>query len=111
MDDTKREIVTRDDFPWSLVKENRRYLRKCVFKPYLKMLCMRLILFYQKHLSRHTCMYRPTCSQYTLECIHNHGALIGIILGCFRILRCHPFVKGGTYDPAPEQWRKAKWLL
>lgn len=111
MDHTKRETVTRSEFPWSLVMENRRYLRKHVFKPYGQIVCMRLILFYQKHLSKHTCMYRPTCSQYTLECIHNHGAVLGILLGCCRILRCHPFVKGGTYDPAPEQWRKAKWLV
>ncbi|MBQ9730194.1 MAG: membrane protein insertion efficiency factor YidD [Clostridia bacterium] len=71
--------------------ENARYLRKKVFKPYLKILCMRLIRLYQKYLSKHTCMFRPTCSQYTLECINNHGAIIGIILGAARSIRCHPF--------------------
>jgi len=75
------------------------------------MLCLRMILFYQKHFSKHTCMYRPTCSQYTLECIHNHGVIVGILLGAWRILRCNPFVKGGRSDPAPERWKKAKWLL
>ena len=49
---------------------NKRVLSK-IFKPYLKMLCMRLIIFYQRHISRHTCLYRPTCSQYTLESINN----------------------------------------
>ena len=93
-----------------LLTENVKYLRKRVFKPYLKMFCMRLILFYQKHLSRHTCLYRPTCSQYTLECINNHGVLIGILLGCFRILRCNPFSKGG-YNPAPECLFKKRWLI
>ena len=65
----------------ALLKENGNFLKKTVWKPYGQMLCMRLILFYQKRLSKHTCMYRPTCSQYTLECINNHGALVGILLG------------------------------
>ena len=87
---------------------NGRYLRK-IFRPYLKMLCMRLIIFYQKHISRHTCLYRHTCSQYTLECINNKGVIVGILLGAFRILRCNPFSKGG-YDPAPENGYK-KWVI
>ena len=87
---------------------NGRLLRR-IFKPYLKMLCMRLILFYQRRISRHTCLYRPTCSQYTLECINNKGVIVGILLGAFRILRCNPFSKGG-YDPAPENGYK-KWVI
>lgn len=94
---------------WYL-RENAAYLKKTVFKPYLKMLCMWLIVFYQKHLSKHTCMFRPTCSQYTLECINNHGVIVGILLGAWRILRCHPFSKGG-FDPAPENPFKKRWVM
>ena len=108
MDYQKRESVKIGIRP--LVKENGKYLRKTVFKPYFKMLCMRMILFYQKHLSKHTCLYRPTCSQYTLECINNHGAVVGILLGAWRILRCNPFSKGG-FDPAPEKFFKKRWVL
>ncbi len=93
-----------------LLKENGRFLKKTVWKPYGKMLCMRLILFYQRHLSKHTCMFRPTCSQYTLECINNHGAVKGILLGICRILRCTPFAEKGKYDPAPEDPKKMRWL-
>ncbi len=93
-----------------LCKENGKYLRKRVYKPFFKGLCMRMILFYQKHLSAHTCKYYPTCSQYTLESINNRGAFVGIILGCWRILRCNPFSKGG-YDPASEKPQLKKWLL
>ena len=108
MDREKREFVKMPFY--SLCWENWRYLRKKVFKPYLKIFCMKAILFYQRRISKHTCMYRPTCSQYTMECINNHGVLIGIILGVWRILRCNPFTKGG-YDPAPENYFRKKWLL
>lgn len=107
MDNQKRETLNIGGF--SLFTQNVKYLRKTVFKPYLKMFCMRLIRFYQKYLSTHTCLYRPTCSQYTLECINNHGVIVGILLGAWRILRCNPFSKGG-YDPAPERW-SARWVL
>ena len=109
MDDTKREFINVA-FSATFV-ENLKYLRKILFKPYLKILCMRMILFYQKHISRHTCMFRPTCSQYTLECINNHGVVIGIFLGIKRILRCHPWAEKGKYDPAPENYLKKRWLL
>ncbi|MBQ7369629.1 MAG: membrane protein insertion efficiency factor YidD [Clostridia bacterium] len=108
MDDQKRKIIKFDISYF--FKANAKYLRKNFFKPFLRGLCMRMILFYQKYISRHTCLYRPTCSQYTLECINNHGVIVGILLGSWRILRCNPFSKGG-YDPAPECFIKSIWLL
>ena len=108
MDDQKRKPVKVHFL--SLCKENIVFLRKKVFKPYLKIACMKAIIFYQKHLSKHTCLYQPTCSQYTLECINNHGVIAGIFMGVWRIVRCNPFSKGG-YDPAPERNRKKRWLL
>lgn len=107
MYDKKRQPL----IPFSRIwRDNVKFFRKTVFKPYGKMICMRMILFYQKHLSKHTCLYKPTCSQYTLECINNHGVIIGILLGVWRILRCNPFSKGG-FDPAPEPYFKKRWLL
>ena len=44
------------------------------------------------------CKYYPTCSEYTKQAIEKHGASRGMLLGTKRILRCHPFSKGG-YDP------------
>ncbi|MDE6869020.1 MAG: membrane protein insertion efficiency factor YidD [Clostridia bacterium] len=75
----------------------------------MKMLCMRLIIFYQKYLSHHTCLYEPTCSEYTLRAINNHGVILGILLGSWRLLRCNPLSKGG-FDPAPENYFKLKWV-
>lgn len=46
------------------------------------------------------CIYSPTCSQYGVEAINKHGALRGGWLTLKRLLRCHPWGKGG-YDPVP----------
>ena len=90
--------------------KNLKVLKKTVLKPYIKGLCIRLICFYQKYFSRHTCLYSPTCSEYTKRCINNLGVLPGIILGMWRILRCNPLSKGGI-DPAPEAFWKKRWLV
>lgn len=45
-----------------------------------------------------SCRYTPTCSQYAVEAVCKYGALRGLYLAVLRILRCHPFARGG-YDP------------
>ena len=44
------------------------------------------------------CRYVPTCSQYAEEAIDRFGVMRGGWMAALRLLRCHPFVKGG-YDP------------
>lgn len=46
------------------------------------------------------CRYVPTCSEYAAEAIAKHGAARGSLMGAWRLLRCHPFAKGG-FDPVP----------
>jgi putative membrane protein insertion efficiency factor len=46
------------------------------------------------------CRYVPSCSDYAAEAISHHGLLHGTLLAVTRLLRCHPFVKGG-FDPVP----------
>ncbi|MBR0198350.1 MAG: membrane protein insertion efficiency factor YidD [Kiritimatiellae bacterium] len=48
------------------------------------------------------CRFEPSCSNYMIEAIKIHGSLKGVVLGLWRILRCHPFGAHG-YDPVPEK--------
>jgi hypothetical protein len=46
------------------------------------------------------CRYLPTCSEYATVAIATHGPLRGLALALGRLLRCHPFARGGL-DPVP----------
>lgn len=62
-----------------------------------------MIRFYQKAISPYlgkNCRFIPTCSQYAYEALEKYGVIKGGYLAVRRILRCHPFSKGG-YDPVP----------
>lgn len=47
-----------------------------------------------------SCRFTPTCSEYMIQALRQHGPLHGLGLGLWRILRCNPFTRGG-YDPVP----------
>lgn len=72
----------------------------------LKKILIVIVHGYQRFISPlfpPTCRYYPTCSSYMVTALQKHGALKGAIMGIARILRCHPFVKGG-YDPVPDHF-------
>ncbi len=50
------------------------------------------------------CRFEPSCSNYMIEALEIHGAFKGVLLGAWRILRCHPFGASG-YDPVPPRGR------
>jgi putative membrane protein insertion efficiency factor len=62
-----------------------------------------LIRFYQAVVSPllpASCRFTPTCSSFFVEALKVWGPWRGFFMGTRRILRCHPFCKGG-YDPVP----------
>lgn len=44
------------------------------------------------------CRYVPTCSEYAMEAVERYGVARGSAIAIRRVLRCHPFAKGGV-DP------------
>ncbi|MBE6940196.1 MAG: membrane protein insertion efficiency factor YidD [Ruminococcaceae bacterium] len=70
----------------------------------MKKLFLLLIRFYQRSISPlfpRRCRFIPTCSEYAREAVEKYGAAKGGWLALKRFLRCHPFHKGGWYDPVP----------
>ncbi|MBR4881314.1 MAG: membrane protein insertion efficiency factor YidD [Clostridia bacterium] len=70
-----------------------------------------LVRIYQKFISplkKPCCRFIPTCSHYAIEAFEEWGAVAGLGLSIWRILRCNPFCKGG-YDPVPKnKWKRSK---
>lgn len=54
-----------------------------------------------------TCRFYPTCSEYALEALEQHGALKGSYLTVIRICKCHPFHPGGI-DHVPPNKKKQR---
>jgi uncharacterized protein len=92
----------------------------------MKKLVLTFIRFYQRILSldtgvvgkifrggqdlpagRQVCRFTPTCSQYTYEAVSHYGIIYGLWLGVKRIIRCHPWNKGG-FDPVPAGLKATK---
>jgi putative membrane protein insertion efficiency factor len=44
------------------------------------------------------CRFIPTCSEYGYQAVERYGVLRGGWLALRRLLRCHPFSRGGL-DP------------
>ena len=70
----------------------------------IRRLILLFIRFYQYIISPHLpscCRYMPTCSAYAYEAVEKFGPFWGLFLAVKRLLRCHPFHRGG-YDPVPD---------
>jgi len=48
------------------------------------------------------CKYHPSCSEYAAQAITRFGILRGLVLACWRVLRCNPWSHGG-FDPVEDQ--------
>ncbi|MEL0226404.1 MAG: membrane protein insertion efficiency factor YidD [Flavobacteriaceae bacterium] len=72
-------------------------------KKTIKALFILLIRAYQSLISPllpPSCRFTPSCSHYGIEALQKHGLIRGSYLTINRILRCHPWSKGG-HDPVP----------
>ncbi len=72
----------------------------------MRFMLIAIIKFYKYFISPvlgNRCRFYPSCSSYSLEALQLHGAIIGTYLSLKRLLKCHPFHKGGI-DPVPEKF-------
>ena len=53
------------------------------------------------------CRYVPTCSEYAMEAVERLGVTRGSLFAGWRLLRCHPFARGG-YDPVIDKNRQQR---
>ena len=54
------------------------------------------------------CKFYPSCSQYAEGAIRSRGAVIGVGLAVWRVLRCHPWSRGGIDHPPAPRSREAR---
>lgn len=69
----------------------------------MKRIVLAVIRFYQRLkflFLTGQCRFTPRCSEYTYQAIEAYGIIHGLWLGVKRIVRCHPWSKGGE-DPVP----------
>ena len=57
--------------------------------------------FFFSALMPSACKFYPSCSHYAADALRIHGARRGSWLALRRVLRCHPFTRGGV-DLVPE---------
>lgn len=70
---------------------------------FIKNVLIKIIVIYRRYISplkKPCCRFMPTCSEYAIEALGKYGVIKGLYLSVKRILKCHPFHKGG-YDPVP----------
>jgi putative membrane protein insertion efficiency factor len=78
---------------------------------------MRHFLIFFIYLYRHTlglllprvCRFEPTCSQYAIDALKEHGVCRGIVLSAWRVVRCNPLSDGG-WDPVPQAHSHAEHI-
>ena len=65
-------------------------------------LMIRLYQLFISPLLGQNCRYLPTCSEYSVKSLKEHGLYRGSILSIKRISKCHPWGSHG-FDPVPKK--------
>ena len=67
---------------------------------------IKLYKYFFSPLLGNKCRFFPSCSDYSIECLNEHGFFKGIFLGLKRIFKCHPikFLGGSSgLDMVPKK--------
>ncbi len=65
-----------------------------------QLVCIPIIIYrwFIRPVFKPCCRFEPSCSEYAMTAIRTFGVWKGIVLFGCRLIRCHPWSKGG-YDP------------
>ncbi len=77
----------------------KRWIRRLIRLP--AMMLIGLVRLYQWTISPllgPRCRFTPSCSNYFIASVRKYGLFRGSLRGCWRIIRCNPWCRGG-YDP------------
>ena len=75
-------------------------INKYISFPFILMI--RLYQLFISPLLGQNCRYLPTCSEYSVKSLKEHGLFRGSILSIKRISKCHPWGSHG-FDPVPKK--------
>jgi putative membrane protein insertion efficiency factor len=53
------------------------------------------------------CRFYPSCSSYALTVLKTHSVPIALSLIVRRLLKCHPFCRGGVDEPPPPKNKRS----
>ena len=83
-------------------------INKKLYMLKIKLLFEHFVIFilraYQMFLSPFlmpACRFYPSCSNYAICAVENHGVFKGLYFSVKRIFKCHPFHNKTGYDPVP----------
>ena len=68
-------------------------------------LVIKLYQWFVSPILKTNCRYLPTCSEYAVLSLKEHGIIKGLYLTFKRIFSCHPY-GGEGYNPVPKKIRK-----
>jgi putative membrane protein insertion efficiency factor len=76
-------------------------------KAFLMTMLIRVVVFHRNRQKRlgldNVCIFTPTCSEYLLAAVSEHGFVKGAFLAVRRVARCDPHLSRGGYDPVPRK--------
>ena len=93
-------------------KQTDKALKRFLFlvASFIKTTSIGVIGLYQKFISPilgRNCRFIPSCSEYSKGVLQNQKLHKAIFFIFFRIIRCHPFHKGGA-DPIPQRKKRKR---
>lgn len=77
-----------------------RYLN--LFFALFLILLIKIYQFIFSPFLKSNCRHLPTCSEYAITALKEHGSITGLYYSIKRVLSCHPFGNHG-YDPVPKK--------